>query len=544
MPVQEAEQALHSFHWLKMQSRGSSQWMSTAQNFVSRSLPSGSLPHSLAIFAILRFRNMVPPAQVTEHDDHCSQSPQAPSVHFWEQSPRLHGSTISFSNAWQGTPPAVATVSISRFRERMPPSQWALQWLHSFHWPHSQSRGGQSGFSPHSFVCPSSKKQPAPPALRKVTTSRWRDCMLGPQVFEHALHSPQPETRQSRTSQGMTLQPLVSMRSGGHSLPPVLGYRSIWRCRCVCPSPQVLSHSSQCVQSETMQSTGSLMQLCVSDRGPMQGMPPPWAGSLKERLRLRCDLGLQGPHASHGENSQSCGTGGGQPSPWQAWISERLPSHIWPPPVAMLAMSRSRCLVPSPQLWLQAPHSAQSSKSQGAESTTLQATVSLRGPLQAMPPFIGICMILLARYLWPRVPESQALQTDHSESTQSSGALHEVGHVFVASRAPLHGSPSALFMTLMVRWRSHRPRQLGAFQSLQSLNSQLTAVSFPLHCWTKGHSATFSCLPEHLLLLTPLKKKASAFALGRRSIVRLCMAVCWPQVAPQLSDSDHSLQVQ
>mmetsp|Transcript_56782 Transcript_56782/g.149406 ORF Transcript_56782/g.149406 Transcript_56782/m.149406 type:complete len:213 (-) Transcript_56782:2121-2759(-) len=79
MPLQEAEQALHSSQLLKMQSRGASQWVSTAQNFVSRSLPSGSLPHSLAIFTILRFRNMVPPAQVTEHGCQGSQTPHSPS---------------------------------------------------------------------------------------------------------------------------------------------------------------------------------------------------------------------------------------------------------------------------------------------------------------------------------------------------------------------------------------------------------------------------------------------------------------------------------
>mmetsp|Transcript_56782 Transcript_56782/g.149405 ORF Transcript_56782/g.149405 Transcript_56782/m.149405 type:complete len:400 (-) Transcript_56782:57-1256(-) len=174
----------------------------------------------------------------------------------------------------------------------------------------------------------------------------------------------------------------------------------------------------------------------------------------------------------------------------------------------------------------------------------LQAMVSLRGPLQAMPPLSGFWSISLERYLWPNWKSVQALHWAHAESSQSLGALHVVAHRFVASREPWHGSPSSLFATMMVRWRSHRPTQEGAFQSLHWLNTQSTAVLFPLQLWMKGHSATFSWVPVHLLLFPPLKKKASPFALGRRSMERLCSVVCLPQLAPQCSDSDHSPQVQ
>mmetsp|Transcript_5024 Transcript_5024/g.12921 ORF Transcript_5024/g.12921 Transcript_5024/m.12921 type:complete len:204 (+) Transcript_5024:983-1594(+) len=202
MPLHEAEQALHSPHTSSSQSRGGSQCASTLQYLVSRSLPSGSLPHELAIVAILRFRKLVPPAQVAEQSDQLSHSPQAPSKHSLWQPPRLHGSISSLLNASQTLPPAEATILISRVRWRVPPSQETLQSLHTDHVSHSQSRGPQSGLSSQCRVCPSSKKQPAPPRPRRATTSRWRDCMLGPQLFEQALHSPQPETRQSRTSQG------------------------------------------------------------------------------------------------------------------------------------------------------------------------------------------------------------------------------------------------------------------------------------------------------------------------------------------------------
>mmetsp|Transcript_51457 Transcript_51457/g.164772 ORF Transcript_51457/g.164772 Transcript_51457/m.164772 type:complete len:436 (+) Transcript_51457:367-1674(+) len=278
-PLQLAVHSVHRSHSVSSQSTGASQATPTLQNLTSKLLPSGSLPHSLAILAILRCLVDVPPPQEAEQWPHCAHSLNSPSrqactLHFCV----LQGSTCSLSDTAQGLPPALGERRMWRSRVRWPPSQEQVQPPHSLQSSHSQSTTPQEGCPGHSRTSPSGKSQPAPPGLLRLAMKRRRVCMPTPQLVEQRPHSVQPLTRQSPLSQGFAAQPFVCISSCGQVLPPCSG--NLWTCRwrCVCPPPQVLSQESQAVHSETTQSTlSSSPQDSVSSRSPRQREPLPLA---------------------------------------------------------------------------------------------------------------------------------------------------------------------------------------------------------------------------------------------------------------------------
>mmetsp|Transcript_18509 Transcript_18509/g.50988 ORF Transcript_18509/g.50988 Transcript_18509/m.50988 type:complete len:269 (-) Transcript_18509:35-841(-) len=268
MPLQEVEHSVQSPQSVSEQLTGASHGTCTLQKRTSELMPTGSRPHSLAVRRTLRCRVEVPPPHVAEQLVHPSQSLNLPSMHFSTlQGSVLQGSTCSLSEALQGFPPLRGMRPTLRWRFRWPPPHEQEQPPQALQSPQAQSMP-QEGVSGQSRVSESDMSQPAPPGLRRFTTKRERVCMPTPQLAEHSLQSLQLPTRQSLLSQGCVLQPLVWTSSRGQVSPPCSGKRWTCRCLCVCPPPQVLSHSSQWVHSETTQSTAWRWQVSVSCKAP------------------------------------------------------------------------------------------------------------------------------------------------------------------------------------------------------------------------------------------------------------------------------------
>mmetsp|Transcript_101343 Transcript_101343/g.312567 ORF Transcript_101343/g.312567 Transcript_101343/m.312567 type:complete len:284 (-) Transcript_101343:397-1248(-) len=208
-PLQEVEQSDHSSHCESTQSTGSSQATCTLQKRTSEFLPSGSSPHSLAVFSIRRVRLDVPPPHVAVHVDQDSQAANTPSMQ-WAglHSCVLQGSTCSLSETSQGFPPSRGDSARRRSRVRWPPPQEQEQPPQSVQSSQRQSTP-QGGFSGHSRVTESDMSQPTPPGLRRLTTERDRDCRPTPQLAVQVLHCAQVPMWQSSLSHGWVLQPFV-----------------------------------------------------------------------------------------------------------------------------------------------------------------------------------------------------------------------------------------------------------------------------------------------------------------------------------------------
>mmetsp|Transcript_31660 Transcript_31660/g.57636 ORF Transcript_31660/g.57636 Transcript_31660/m.57636 type:complete len:287 (-) Transcript_31660:2980-3840(-) len=286
MPLQVPLQSDHGPHVCKTQSTAASQLISTLQNFVSRSLPSTGVPHSLASVTMGRCLIDTPPPQVAEHIPHADQPPNAPSM----QVRLLHrcvlqGSICSFSSGVQALPPSLGMRFTIRSRVLCPPPQVQVQALQACQSAHRQSSRSHSRLLAHALVCPRLAEAPAPPGPRIVSTIRLRSCIAGPHEAEHVLHFVHSPSSASCLLQASVLQPCVCMSSWGQVVPPFAGKRDTCRCRRCCPPPQVLSQLSQNVQSDVLQSTLSACAVSVSCRDPEHAFPPLEAGTATLRER-------------------------------------------------------------------------------------------------------------------------------------------------------------------------------------------------------------------------------------------------------------------
>mmetsp|Transcript_54313 Transcript_54313/g.129774 ORF Transcript_54313/g.129774 Transcript_54313/m.129774 type:complete len:270 (-) Transcript_54313:536-1345(-) len=262
---------------------------------------------------------------------------------------------------------------------RPPPQDWE-QADQSFQSSQAQSTV-QAGWWQSRFSA-TEKKQPKPPGSRRLRTERSRLWMPSPQLVEQSPQSSHPETWQSWMLQLGRLQAFICVKSLGHSWPPCSGKVTTWRWRRACPAPQLRSHSSHSVQSDTTQSTGGRWQVSTSCMGPMHGRPPSRAGCLKTRSRCRCMVKPQAVHSDHiskiqswlWPSPQSC-----QSPAWQSRTSSNMPLHCMPPGSAC-SMLRPRLWKPSPQVVLQMDQLCQALNSQGSGRLPLHALVCSRSP--------------------------------------------------------------------------------------------------------------------------------------------------------------------
>mmetsp|Transcript_100453 Transcript_100453/g.279731 ORF Transcript_100453/g.279731 Transcript_100453/m.279731 type:complete len:232 (+) Transcript_100453:1243-1938(+) len=221
-PLQEPEQSLQAPQSENAQSMVGSQLMSALQNSTSRSLPAAGVPHSVAICATLRVRNVTPPPQVCEQGDQPVQSDHLPSTHLTS----LHGSVLqasisSLSWTSQALPPSLGATAICLSLLRWPPPQLELQLPHSDQPPQAQSVFSHCGLSRQAAASDRAAWQPRPSGFLLRSTLRYRRFWPTPQVVEHLSQAVQSPSSQSSMLQGMALQPRVCMISVGHASPPL-----------------------------------------------------------------------------------------------------------------------------------------------------------------------------------------------------------------------------------------------------------------------------------------------------------------------------------
>mmetsp|Transcript_95500 Transcript_95500/g.294609 ORF Transcript_95500/g.294609 Transcript_95500/m.294609 type:complete len:285 (-) Transcript_95500:2929-3783(-) len=277
MPWHVCEQSLQTPQSPKRQSKSGSH-ESALQTAVSLESPLRGSPHSLAMWATCRMRMVVPPPQEAEQGDQADQSAHRPSSHAGlSQGSMLQARTSALSWTSHIAPPCVGILTMCLLRLCCPPLHSAEHPLQASHSPHWQSSCGQATTS-HLPTSERWRLHPAPSMSRDWSTARLRCRCPVPQLAVHIDHSCQSETWQSWVLQGTALHPAVCMSSFGQALPPELGKSMIWRCLRIWPPPHVLSQLSQCVQSETSQSTSPTSRHdCVSSRSPSHGAPAPRA---------------------------------------------------------------------------------------------------------------------------------------------------------------------------------------------------------------------------------------------------------------------------
>lgn len=347
-------QSLQLPQFVNSQSLASSQGFHTLQNFISVSEPAGSFPQKFADDIIFLLRNVSPPPQEAEHGDHGSQSAHLPSM---QPMSSLHGfmlqlPTSSLSLGEQAAPPPRGGRKTVRLRSLCPPPQDVEQVPHLDHSPHSQSCRLHAGFSRQSRVSPKLSSHPKPSASRSSSTNRLRICCPTPQVVEQPPQLSQSPTLQLRCSHSRALQPRVSTKFTGHSLPPYSANRTTCRSRRVCPPPQVRSHGAHAVQSVTSQSTGDRSHVAVSRRFARQVLPPFAGCRVMFRLRVFCPR-TQWLHSAQSPISQS--TASSHFSKLHGCVSTREPSNRVASPFAGCSSWRDRVWCPSPQDRLQVP---------------------------------------------------------------------------------------------------------------------------------------------------------------------------------------------
>mmetsp|Transcript_51920 Transcript_51920/g.110966 ORF Transcript_51920/g.110966 Transcript_51920/m.110966 type:complete len:220 (-) Transcript_51920:3990-4649(-) len=211
-PSHFSVQSLHLPHSSKAQSTSCTQTVWLLHEAVSCEGPIAGFPQMSASVFTFRVRHVVPPLHVAEQASQSLQWSQRPStqpliLHFCV----LQGSNSSLSFAEQDFPPCFGEVTMSRLRERWPPSQSELHAPQSDQSSQAQSTGSVSlqldASLPQPFVSVRLVLQPIPPALANDFNIRLRVCWPCPQVVLHAPHSDHSPTWQSVASQRLRLQP-------------------------------------------------------------------------------------------------------------------------------------------------------------------------------------------------------------------------------------------------------------------------------------------------------------------------------------------------
>jgi hypothetical protein len=162
-----------------------------------------------------------------------------------------------------------------------------------------------------------------------------------PHIALQVPQSAQRVTEQSCSSQWRELQPLVSIMSEGHSLPPLEEKTWIWRCLCCWPPPQVLSHESQYVHDDIKQLMTSSPQVSVIRKSPWQEKPSPSAFEAISRMRY---FWPSMPHPDQPLQSLKTQFVSSDGHAFSAQLLSSLsePVHALPPELASSATSRLR----------------------------------------------------------------------------------------------------------------------------------------------------------------------------------------------------------
>mmetsp|Transcript_7541 Transcript_7541/g.16106 ORF Transcript_7541/g.16106 Transcript_7541/m.16106 type:complete len:627 (-) Transcript_7541:1323-3203(-) len=506
---EQAVQADQSSHWQSMLGVHA---IFSLQLLCSMDSPTAGTPQSFASTFTLRTRQVSPPSHEAEHASQSVQSAHWPSVQtFSWQRWVLHGSISSLALASQGLHPGCGALTMWRSRVRWPPSQGALQLLHSnqsaqrqsTHW-HSSRLQGRASLS-----C---WWQPSPSSFLRGWKSRLRASRPLPHVVLQADHGVHAATTQSTSEQGCVLQPRACMSSSGHFLPPFRGFVRTARWRMVWPPLHVLSHSSHCVHSLATQSTVWL-QCRASRREPLQGLPVAEGSSsiLRSRYFMASSShSLQGCHAPRTQSMRSILQG----TSLQASISSRAPTQDLPPCPAGTSTRRPRVCRPPPQSSEHFVQGVQAESSHSFRATfawtllfpSKHGTVSLTAPVQAAPPFEASRCTLRCRSCCPfSRTHSAGVQAPQAPKAQSTGSEQFFAHSFVSIRAPSQGAPSQEDSVATLRRRSQSCSQEGSDHSDHSDSAQACGTHWSSH-GLKGHVAMSTWLPLQGLLLSAWKK--------------------------------------
>jgi len=391
----------------------------------------------------------------------------------------------------------------------LPPPQVALQVLHEVHWLTLQSTG--QVVVPHSSDSVSPGHS-IPPLAERTSTSLSLLLLPPPQVAVQVLQEPHWLNLQS-TEQSSVLHTSTS-NSPGHSCPPLVGGVSTALSLCRPPPPQVALQVVHGLHWLTLQSTEQgAVPHSSNSVSPGHSLPPPadWTSTVLPLLLLPPpQVALQVVQGLHWLTLQSTG------HVVVPHSSDSVsPGHSCPPLAGGVSTALPLCLLPLPQVALQAV--------QGLHWLTLQSTGHVVvphssdsvSPGHSCPPLAGGVSTALPLCLLP-------LPQGHRATVQAVQGLHwltqqSTGHVVVPQSSdsvrPGHSCPSLVGGVSTALPLCHLPPPQVALQVVQGLHwltMQSTGqVSVPHSSDTvsSGHSlpplAVRTSTALSLLLLPP-----------------------------------------
>mmetsp|Transcript_40498 Transcript_40498/g.128158 ORF Transcript_40498/g.128158 Transcript_40498/m.128158 type:complete len:255 (+) Transcript_40498:3204-3968(+) len=231
-----------------------------------------------------------PLEQLAEHCVHSIQAPQAPSKHPLRHDSALHEATSSLSCGTQSAPPFRGQTATPRPRLWLPPPQVAEQADHACQSPHRQSACPHL-VSRHEPTSSKGDPQPEPSGEASVCTMRFRDLVPAPHREEHADHAIHSESWQLTgpcAKQGPSLHAATCRSEVLPHLPPMSFTEAMFRSRYFCPPKQDLSQALHSVQALSVQSSGAVLQPCISLNSEGHSAPPLIGDLWMERLRYCC----------------------------------------------------------------------------------------------------------------------------------------------------------------------------------------------------------------------------------------------------------------